>query len=90
MPQQQKLYIGNLPYRTTAHDLRALFEKYGPILSVILVADKGTNRPRGYGFVELEASKAKCAVCEMGNAYFNGRYIRVSNAEGRKTNGNNP
>jgi len=80
----QKLYVGNLPYRTTEDDLRRLFKKYEPIHSLILVADKVTEQPRGYSFVELDEPKAGDALYDLRNTEFNGRNLIISVATGRE------
>jgi len=79
----QKVYVGNLPYRTTENDLRKLFKKYEPIHSLILISDKETEQPRGYGFVELDEPKACYALSELGDTEFNGRNLKISVAKGR-------
>jgi RNA recognition motif-containing protein len=79
----QKLYVGNLPYRTTEDDLRQLFKKYEPIHSLILVADKETDQPRGYSFVELDEPQAGDALYDLKGTEFNGRNLRISVATGR-------
>ncbi len=40
----------------TEAELRQEFETYGPVRQVILIKDRITNKPRGYGFVEFEHS----------------------------------
>ena len=45
------LFIGNLNYLTTESRLRDVFEKYGPIESLVLVKDH-EGKSRGYAFVE--------------------------------------
>lgn len=79
----ERMYIGNLPYKTTENDLRTLFEKYEPIHSLILIADKATEQPRGYGFIELDEPKADIALSDLKNATFNGRSLRFSKATGK-------
>jgi hypothetical protein len=78
----QKMYVGNLPYRTTENDLRALFKKYEPIHSVVLIADKATDHPRGYGFIELDEPKAAVALSDLKDTTYNGRLLRISKATG--------
>jgi len=79
----QKVYVGNLPYRTTENDLRELFKKYGPIHSLILISDKETERPLGYGFVELDKPKAGDALYDLSDTEFKGRSLKISAATGR-------
>jgi len=79
----QKLYIGNLPYRTTENDVRKLFTKYEPIHSVVLISDRETGRSRGFGFIELEEVNAESAITELGDTIFGGRNLRISKAKDR-------
>ncbi|XXG52611.1 hypothetical protein AAC387_Pa03g0893 [Persea americana] len=46
------LFVAKLNYETMEHRIEREFEAYGPIKQVRLVADKATNKPRGYAFVE--------------------------------------
>ncbi|KMQ52509.1 RNA-binding protein [Chitinispirillum alkaliphilum] len=82
----QKLYIGNLPYRTTENDIKTLFSKYEPIHSVVLISDRETGRSRGFGFIELEPESADAAISELGDTIFGGRNLRISKARDREEN----
>jgi cold-inducible RNA-binding protein len=48
-----RLYIGNVPYRVTPHELAAACAEVVPVQSVYLPIDKESGRPRGFGFVEV-------------------------------------
>jgi RNA recognition motif-containing protein len=80
-----KLYVGNLPYRTTMDDLRKLFKKYGPIHSLVPIIDKETDQPRGYCFVELDELKAVNALYDLRDTEFKGRILKISVATGRES-----
>ncbi len=80
----QKLYIGNLPYRTTENDVRKLFNKFEPIHSIVLINDKDTGRSRGFGFIELEEPNADAAINELADTIFGGRNLRISKARDRE------
>lgn len=41
----------------TESDLKSEFEYYGPVIRVLLVRDRKTQKSRGYAFVEFENSK---------------------------------
>ena len=49
----QKVHAGNLSYNTTEGTLRTLFAEYGEIISVNLITDRDTGRPR---FVVVRAA----------------------------------
>ena len=48
-----KMYVGNLPFSTTADDLREAFGQYGSVTRAQVVEDRDTGRSRGFGFVEM-------------------------------------
>lgn len=79
----QKLYIGNLPYRTTESDVRKFFSKFEPIHSIVLISDRETGRSRGFGFIELEDGNADAAISELSDSMFGGRNLRISRARDR-------
>lgn len=78
-----KLYVGNLPFTAQEDDVRNLFATYGDVLSVALINDRETGRPRGFGFVEMDASGAKSAVEALDGQDFQGRNLRVNEAQER-------
>ncbi|RPI88188.1 MAG: RNA-binding protein [Chloroflexi bacterium] len=83
-----KLYIGNLSPITTAEDLRYLFSSVGMVVSVELIKDRNTGKPKGYAFVEMvsQGDTGK-AVSEFNNYNLDQRQIKVSVA---KTNSPQP
>lgn len=48
----QKLYVGNLNYRTTEETLKDLFAQFGEVTSVNILQD------RGFAFVEMATPEA--------------------------------
>jgi RNA recognition motif-containing protein len=48
-----KLYVGNLSFQTTEGALEELFAQFGTVTEAMLVMDKMTQRPRGFGFVTM-------------------------------------
>jgi len=76
-----KLYVGNLPFGTTALDLQQLFSEAGAIASVDLVVDKSTGRSRGFAFVTMDTPDgAQAAVAKLHGRDLNGRQMTVSEA----------
>ena len=43
-----KLYVGNLPYRTNQDELKDLFSQYGEVTFVRIITDRDTGRSRGF------------------------------------------
>jgi RNA recognition motif-containing protein len=79
-----KLYVGNLPFRSTEDEVRELFAQYGSVESVRLIQDKRTGRPRGFGFVNFEGDdEGKEAIEALDGQDFGGRKLKVSEAHER-------
>lgn len=53
----KKLFIGNLPNNTTEESITALFSEYGTVRSLNLVTDIFTGKCKGFGFIEMEATR---------------------------------
>lgn len=77
------LYVGNLPFAADQESIRELFADHGDVLSVKLIMDRETGRPRGFGFVEMENDGAKSAISALNGVQFQGRALRVNEAEQR-------
>ena len=45
------LKVDNLTYRTTMHDLRKVFDKYGEVGDIYIPKDKYNRESRGFAFV---------------------------------------
>lgn len=82
--QKQTLFVGNLAFKATDHDLRKLFSEYGEVFSIRLMIDRHTRKPRGYGFVEMDVAGAKKAIAALNEHEFMGRPLRVNQANAPK------
>jgi cold-inducible RNA-binding protein len=79
------IFVGNLAYSATDHDLRQLFEQYGVVDKVNLITDRDTGRPRGFGFVEMPDSQAaRAAIQGLQGKELAGRAITVNEAKPRE------
>lgn len=81
------IYVGNLPFSASEDQIRQLFEQYGKVQSVKLVSDRETGRPRGFGFVEMDASAADTAIAALNGQQFGGRSLRINEARERAERG---
>jgi RNA recognition motif-containing protein len=85
------IYVGNLPWRTTAEDLRALFEPYGQVENSRIVTDRESGRSRGFGFVDMAEDEAgQKAITELHNYDYGGRPLTVNEALSRQGAGGAP
>ena len=85
-----KLYVGNLPFTATEDGVRALFSAHGTVEKVSLITDRDTGRPRGFGFVEMSNADASRAMQALNGTDFEGRPLRVSEAQDRQRPGDGP
>jgi len=77
--EEVKLYVGNLDYATDETKLREEFGQFGTVTDVFLPVERGTQRPRGFGFVTYASRpEAEAAISKMDQAQLDGRTIRVN------------
>jgi cold-inducible RNA-binding protein len=80
-----RLFVGNLSYKTTENDLQDYFSQAGAVTSVNLMLDKATGKSRGFAFVEFAtAEEANKAVEQCHNKEFQGRTLTVNIARPRE------
>ncbi len=80
-----KLYVGNLSFQTTEGALEDLFAQFGTVTEAMLVMDKMTQRPRGFGFVTMSsAEEAQKAIEGLNGKNVEGRNLIVNEARPRE------
>jgi len=80
----ESLYVANLPWGTTDHDLATLFGPYGKVHQSTIIMDRRTGRSRGFGFVDMHPSEAASAVAALDGTTVGGRDLTVRLANPRK------
>lgn len=81
------VYVGNLSYDVTQEDLTSVFADYGTVKRVQIPTDRETDRPRGFGFVEMSSDAEEDAAIEaLDGAEWMGRSLRVNKAKPREDN----
>ncbi len=74
-----KLYVGGLSYSTTEDGLQSAFAQAGSVVSVIIIKDKFSGQPKGFGFVEMASDDEAQKAIEMWNdKELDGRTLRVN------------
>jgi len=82
--ESSRVYVGNLSYDVTEHDLEELFKGVGGVRNVEIVYNRATHRSKGYGFVEmLHRDEAMRSVEVLNDQPFMGRKLVVSGAKAR-------
>lgn len=80
--QENKLYVGGIPYASTKEDLRKHFEAAGEVKDAVIIMDKMTNRSKGFGFVEMtNPEDAEKAISMFHGKEFMGRELTVNLAK---------
>jgi RNA recognition motif-containing protein len=74
-----RLFVGNIPFTKNEESVAEWFLAQGfKTVSVEIIQDHITAKPRGFGFVELEsASQAETAVRSLNGKLFAGRALTV-------------
>jgi RNA recognition motif-containing protein len=77
----RRLYVGNLPYKTTDEELSALFSQVGKVESVRVMRDMATGRARGFAFVDMaDAESIEKAISQFHGQPLDGRPLVVNEA----------
>lgn len=85
-PTTPRLYVGNLSYEITNGELETLFATYGSVVEAAVVTQGGTERSKGFAFVEMATvEEAKAAANALNDHEVKGRKMLVTGAksEGR-------
>jgi RNA recognition motif-containing protein len=79
------IYVSNIAFTATTHDLRQLFESYGAVEKINIITDRDTGQSRGFGFVEMpDSSAAKAAIQGLQGQELAGRNLTVNEAKPRE------
>lgn len=77
----KKLFVGNLPYKTTNADLMDMFSKAGEITEAVVIMDRERGVSKGFGFVTMTNDADMQAAIEMWNGKeIEGRALTVNEA----------
>jgi len=82
------LYVSNLSFHTSEHDLSVLFSHYGTVSSVKIILDRETNKSRGFAFIEMpDDNAAQEAIKMLNNKDIQGRLLSVTVARPKEKTG---
>ena len=81
-----KIFVAKLAFRTTAEDLRALYEQFGTVESCKVIMDHETGRSKCYGFVEMpNEAEAYKAIVKTDETVFMGNELQVKESRPQVT-----
>ncbi|KAE9460749.1 hypothetical protein C3L33_07364, partial [Rhododendron williamsianum] len=78
-----KLFIGGIAWETTEETLREHFANYGDVTEIVIMRDKITGRPRGFGFLVFSDPSVLDAVLQ-GKHIIDGRTVEAKRALSRE------
>ncbi|HEX2768287.1 MAG TPA: RNA-binding protein [Geobacteraceae bacterium] len=82
---ENRLYIGNIPFKATEENVRGLLAEIGEVVSINLVTDARTGKPKGFAFVVMASDgEAQKAIASLNGTLFLGRPLSVSEANTQK------
>lgn len=79
------LYVGNLPFTTTAAELTRLVKPFAEVISARIGLDKKTHKSRGFGFVEVPDHAAQAVISALHGTTFHGRPLKVNESAPQPT-----
>ncbi len=71
------LYVGNLPWKTQAADLKTLFARFGQVEEVTLATNGRNGRSKGYGFVSMSGTSPADVTEKARGASLGGRPLKI-------------
>ena len=79
------IYVSNIAFTATTHDLRQLFESYGAVEKINIITDRDTGQSRGFGFVAMpDSAAATAAIQGIQGKELAGRTLTVDAARPRE------
>lgn len=77
----KKLFVGNIEWGVTDEDLQKLFAEHGEVEEAVIIKDKFSGRPKGFGFVTfVNDEDADKAIEALNDHELNGRKLAVNEA----------
>lgn len=77
----KKLFVGNLPYKTTDADLRDMFSQNGEVTEAVIIMDRERGVSKGFGFVTMtNDAEANAAIEAWNGKDIEGRALTVNEA----------
>ena len=79
------LYVGNIPYTVKEEELKEIFQEFGTVTTIKIIADKYTGRSKGFAFVEMENDEQEDNVVkECNRREVHERNLVVAKAHSKK------
>ncbi len=80
-----RIYVGNLPYKTTDDELKAIFMPYGDVIDATIIRYRESKRSKGYAFIIMKSEDATKAIAALNEEPFMERPLKITVAKERVT-----
>lgn len=84
---QNKIFVGNLPFKINEQELQNVFGKFGEITEIKIPTDRESGRARGFAFITFASQQAAQEALKVDGTEINERAIRVNMATDKKERG---
>jgi RNA recognition motif-containing protein len=85
MAQQfYKVFIRNLPWTVSSHELRTYFSQFGFVTRATVLYNNDTGLSRGFGYVDFNKREAFEAVMSQPQHTLEGQRLRVEEGSSRR------
>lgn len=84
---QNKIFVRNMSFATSAEELQSTFAEYGDIDDINIITDRLTGRSRGFAFITFVRQQSAETALKLNGTEVNGRKLEVSMAK-EKEKGN--
>ncbi|KAI9164868.1 hypothetical protein LWI28_003653 [Acer negundo] len=81
-----KIFVGGLPDELTNEEFRSYFEEFGTVTDAVVIFDKYTCRPRGFGFITFDSHDVAQKVLEQSSHELKNMKVQVKRAEPKDMN----
>jgi RNA-binding protein Musashi len=79
--QLRKIFVGGLPHDVKLEVFRGYFLNFGSIEDIVILQDKRTHKPRGFGFVTFDSIRSVDQVMQkLDEHYIEDKWVDVKSA----------
>lgn len=87
-PKTEKIFVGGLAPEVSQDELVDYFGQYGAIVDSVVMIDKATGKPKGFGFVTFDSSDSvELVMRDVESHQLGGKWVECKKADGQKGGG---